>query len=59
MNRRVELTAVTRDGHSLPVEVSLGAVPCGGRTLYCAFLHDISERVALQRSLEEQARRDP
>lgn len=59
VNRRVELTAVTREGRTLPVEVSLGAVPCEGRTLYCAFLHDISERVALQRSLEEQARRDP
>lgn len=59
VNRRVELTALTRDGRTLPVEVSLGAVPCDGRTLYCAFLHDISERKAMLRTLEEQARRDP
>ena len=59
VNRRVELTAQTRDGRTLPVEVSLGVVSCDGAVLYCAFVHDISERKALLRTLEEQARRDP
>lgn len=59
VNRRVELPAMTRTGERLPVEISLGAVPHGDEMLYCAFIHDISERKALLGSLEQQARQDP
>jgi len=47
------LYAQTKDGHELPIEVSLSPVESGGQTLVAAALRDISERLAI-----EQARRE-
>ncbi|RZL04364.1 MAG: PAS domain S-box protein [Rubrivivax sp.] len=59
LNERMELVAATRNGQSLSVEMSLYRLPSvSGQLRYCAFLHDISERKALQQSLEDQLRRD-
>ena len=58
INERHELTAATRDGRSLSVEMSLYRLPTTNGHRYCAFLHDISERKALRQSLENQLRQD-
>lgn len=43
-HKRLELTAVHRDGHSFPVEVTIAHIP--ETRLFTAFLHDITERKA-------------
>lgn len=43
-NRRVELEALHRDGHEVPVELTVSPAVIEGRTVFNAFLHDISER---------------
>ncbi|MGH6646909.1 PAS domain S-box protein [Aquabacterium sp.] len=59
LNERLELTAATRGGQTLSVEMSLYRLPSdSGQPRYCAFLHDISERKTLQQSLENQLRLD-
>jgi PAS domain S-box-containing protein len=45
LNRRLELTALHRDGHEFPVEVTVTSpVRSDGGTFFGAFLRDISER---------------
>lgn len=59
LNRRVEVMALTRDRHELPVEMVINTVQFGGARQYYAFLHDISVRKANQRQLEKLAHHDP
>jgi diguanylate cyclase len=56
--QRVEITAMRRDGSSLAVELRISAIPSERGQLYCAFLHDITERNNLHASLIMQALRD-
>ena len=51
----LELQALRRDGSVFPVEVRASALATGEGTMLCAFLHDISDRKALERLREEQA----
>ena len=44
LNRRVEVTAVHKDGHRFPVELVIWPVGSGPETVFNAFAHDISER---------------
>jgi PAS domain S-box-containing protein len=44
LNRRVEVTAEHKDGHTFPVEVVIRPVGSGDQTVFNAFAHDISER---------------
>jgi len=44
LNKRVELTALHRDGHEFPVELTITPLRIGDTHLFSAFLHDISER---------------
>jgi PAS domain S-box-containing protein len=44
LNRRVEVTAVHRDGRRFPVELGIWPVGSGPETVFNAFAHDISER---------------
>lgn len=57
-SQRVELTAMRRDGSTLAVELRISAIPSERGKLYCAFLHDITERNTLHASLLMQALRD-
>ncbi|WP_177307702.1 PAS domain S-box protein [Pseudoduganella namucuonensis] len=57
VNTRVRVTALHRDGHEIPVELSLGSVPHGGGFLATAFLHDVSERVAYEERIAAGERR--
>jgi diguanylate cyclase (GGDEF)-like protein/PAS domain S-box-containing protein len=58
INNRVELNALRRDGHELPVEMTVGHVKRRQGHLFIAFLHDITERLAFRNSLEEMALTD-
>jgi diguanylate cyclase (GGDEF)-like protein/PAS domain S-box-containing protein len=59
LNRRLELSALRRDGELLPVELRITVLPSlSGRQMFCAFLHDISERHALQQRLARQSLED-
>ncbi|MDB6063020.1 MAG: hypothetical protein JWM78_3123 [Verrucomicrobiaceae bacterium] len=44
LNKRLELVAMRRDGSLFPVEVRISPLPSETGLLFCAFLHDISER---------------
>ncbi|MGQ0521867.1 MAG: PAS domain S-box protein [Actinomycetota bacterium] len=60
LGRRVELEALHRDGHEVPMELAVWPVRVGRDVQFNAFVHDISERrqaeVAL-REAEERFRR--
>jgi PAS domain S-box-containing protein len=47
LNRRIEVTAIRRDGREFPVELSVTASDQFGDPLFVGFLRDISERQAL------------
>ena len=53
LDRRVEVSALHRDGHEIPVELTISAVEHAGTWRFHAFVHDISERY---RAGELQAR---
>jgi diguanylate cyclase (GGDEF)-like protein/PAS domain S-box-containing protein len=44
LRKRIELSALHRDGHEFPVELSISPVRHSSGTTFHAFLHDISER---------------
>jgi diguanylate cyclase (GGDEF)-like protein/PAS domain S-box-containing protein len=54
---RVELSALHRDGHEVPVEMSLSALRWEGDWYFHAFVRDISERRDAQAALVEAERR--
>ena len=59
LNRRMELTAVRRDGTPLPVEVRVSPLSIDGKTIFSAFLHDITERKQVEAIREHEATHDP
>lgn len=59
INRRVEITALRRDGVEFPIELAVACVERRNGYLFIAFLHDITERKLLQASLMGMALKDP
>ncbi|GIW52987.1 MAG: histidine kinase [Gemmatimonadales bacterium] len=53
LNRRVEFTALRRDGSEFPVELSIAPVSWEGKTTFTAFVRDISERREGEKQLEQ------
>ena len=53
LSRRLELSALRRDGVLLPVELALWAVSADGDISFNAFIHDISDRKQAERELRE------
>ena len=49
LNQRLELTALHRDGHEFPIELSISATVSGSSHIFSAFVRDITER---QRTVE-------
>jgi len=44
LNRRVEITALRRDGSEFPVELTVAPAHGGGQVVFSAFIRDLSER---------------
>lgn len=59
INRHIELTAVRRDGTPLPVEVRVIPLSIDGKTIFSAFLNDITERKQVEAIREHEATHDP
>lgn len=59
LNRRIELTAIRRNGSEVPMEVRIQPLDLEGVTIFSAFLHDISERKQIEAGREHEARHDP
>ena len=55
LHQRIEVTALHRDGHEFPVEVTITPLPLGGTHQFCAFVHDISERKRSEEALARSA----
>ena len=54
LNRRVEFTAVRRNGSEFPVELSVAPYRTGGTWAFSGFVRDITEQKRLYRDLEER-----
>lgn len=54
LNRRMELSALRRDGAEFPVEITIWPVPHGQEVRFSALVHDISERSEAQAELKRQ-----
>ncbi len=57
LNKRLELSAIHRDGREFPIEITISAVRSGEASLFHAFLRDITERQENTRQQEEMNRR--
>ena len=44
LNRRVEITALRKDGTEFPVELTVSTSRTGNQTMFCAFIRDLTER---------------
>ena len=57
LNRRIELTALHRDGQVFPVELSITPTRSGDTVSFSAFVRDITERKNAETRLQEQVER--
>ena len=44
LNKRIEISAIRRDGREFPVELAVSPLQIGGQTSFSAFVRDITER---------------
>lgn len=52
LNKRIEFTALQKDGREFPVELAISPVRIGGTFLFSAFLRDITERKEAEQKLQ-------
>ncbi len=52
IGKTVDLTALHRDGHEFPVEITVWALRRNGKYQFNAFIRDVSERASSQKKLE-------
>jgi PAS domain S-box-containing protein len=57
LHRRLELSALHRDGHQFPVEIIIWPVGSGEQTSFNAFAHDISQRQRAEAALRASQER--
>src|SRR5262249_29726217 len=57
VNRRVELTALHRDGREFPIELAVSAAPAPGGVTFNAFVRDITERHTAETALRASEQR--
>ncbi len=53
VNRRLELSALHRDGREFPVELSISPVSLAGGTTFSAFVRDITERKQAEVAIQQ------
>ena len=52
LSRRIEMPAEHRDGHEMPIELSITPIHVGDSVVFSAFLRDITERKQAQEELD-------
>jgi PAS domain S-box-containing protein len=52
LNKRIEITALHRDGHELPVELAISPAKVGEHWTFSAFLRDLTERKKAEEALK-------
>ena len=57
LNRRIEITALHRDGREIPVELAITPVRTAGKIQFSAFVRDISERKQAEEALKRSEQR--
>jgi diguanylate cyclase (GGDEF)-like protein/PAS domain S-box-containing protein len=58
LDRRMEVQALHRNGSELTLEMTITALPPGGRSTFLAFMRGLSNTVATERALTELAMQD-
>src|SRR5437764_4961919 len=53
LNRRIELTALRRDGTEFPLELAITPMRLGDATVFSAFLRDITDRKRAEKALRD------
>ncbi|MHB1421945.1 MAG: PAS domain S-box protein [Gemmataceae bacterium] len=53
LNRRVEVTALRRDGTEFPAELTISPIRYGSEWIFSAFLHDITKRKRAEEELHK------
>lgn len=53
LNKRIQITAMHRDGHEFPVELTIWALKTGNTISFNAFIHDITEAKKAEEKLKE------
>ena len=56
LNRRIEISALCKDGREIPIELSITTAQSVYETMFIGFLRDISERREAEERLTRQAR---
>ncbi len=59
LNRRVEISALHRDGREFPVELAISVLRSQGEVTFSAFIRDITERKRAEREISNLAFYDP
>lgn len=53
LNRRIEITALRKDGAEIPVELSITAAGIAGSRIFIGYLRDITERLRSEKALRD------
>ena len=56
LKQRIEITALHKDGHEFPVELSITPLRSHGKLVFSGFLRDISARKAAQKAAQDSTR---
>jgi two-component system cell cycle sensor histidine kinase/response regulator CckA len=57
LNRRIEVTALTRDGREFPIELAISPAKLGDEWGFSAFIRDLTERKESEEALRQGERR--
>jgi len=57
LNRRIEVTALTRDGREFPIELAISPAKLGDVWSFSAFIRDLTERKAAEEALRQGEQR--
>ncbi len=57
LRKRIGVPAQHRDGHEIPLEIALSALPCGDGFWFACTMRDVSERLRLEGELRASAER--
>ena len=57
VNRRIELSAMHRDGHEFPIELTVSPIRHGGGWIFSSFIRDLTQRKQAEQALVQLRRR--